>query len=396
MPAGRGWATATGRSTTPGVAEDRAEVLDIDDQSSPRADVRRLVATVDTHPLEPELAEQKYYAPGSDSSRGDVTGGTERVVLDARRAARTQGSCGRTWVGRLVVGPGRAAAPRRSPGAVGAAGDPGQLLRVPCWAGPAGGLRSAAGPGGYCCGGAAGSLPGERRRCWRPYCCRRRRAASCCGAGTAGCVGWRAAGSTAAGTGPGRRSRARGAGRAAEVQAGAGDRVVAAAEEQRVERGRRRAPPRSGARMNSQSWMIASRAGEQPDADRAGRVDRGAGRGDRGEVDHRERQADRQRAPCAGCSLRLVGHGQDHVARRSNGQQRSRAGRPPTRRSRCPRRRSRSGQSPVARVVARSRASRMHSRAADDRADELGADVEADLAATPSGRRGPRRPRRPG
>ncbi len=72
----------------PGNAEDRAEVLSIDDQvvvgDTTYDDV---VATVETTPLEPDLAEKKYYAPGIGAVLEEtLTGGTERVVLTSFEA----------------------------------------------------------------------------------------------------------------------------------------------------------------------------------------------------------------------------------------------------------------------------------------------------------------------
>ena len=72
----------------PGNAEDRAEVLSIDDQvvvgDTTYDDV---VATVETTPLEPDLAEKKYYAPGVGAVLEEtLTGGTERVVLTSFEA----------------------------------------------------------------------------------------------------------------------------------------------------------------------------------------------------------------------------------------------------------------------------------------------------------------------
>ena len=67
----------------PGNAEDQAEVLSIDDQVvAEDTTYDDVVATVETTPLEPDLSEKKYYAPGVGTILEEtLTGGTERVVL---------------------------------------------------------------------------------------------------------------------------------------------------------------------------------------------------------------------------------------------------------------------------------------------------------------------------
>jgi len=69
----------------PGVAEDRGEILAVDDTVSiPFGDFQDVVRTEDTSPLEPDLVENKYYAPavGVVMER-TVRGGDERVELVA-------------------------------------------------------------------------------------------------------------------------------------------------------------------------------------------------------------------------------------------------------------------------------------------------------------------------
>ena len=153
----------------PGNAEDRAEVLSIDDQvvvgDTTYDDV---VATVETTPLEPDLAEKKYYAPGARSrARGDA-----HRWHRARRAHVVRGGLGLTAPAgapgsgrprrRARAGPTPAAA---SPGSAAGRGLrlPAALLRVA--------LRRVA-LRGYCCGGycCGGYCCGAG--CW--YCC-------CCG-----------------------------------------------------------------------------------------------------------------------------------------------------------------------------------------------------------------------
>jgi len=72
----------------PGNAEDRAEVLSIDDQVVVMdATYDDVVATVETTPLEPDLAEKKYYVPGIGAVLEEtLTGGAERVVLTSFEA----------------------------------------------------------------------------------------------------------------------------------------------------------------------------------------------------------------------------------------------------------------------------------------------------------------------
>ena len=66
-----------------GVAEDQAEVLEID--ATLELDLEsydRVVVTADTTPLEPELEEHKFYAPDIGLvAEETVRGGDDRVVL---------------------------------------------------------------------------------------------------------------------------------------------------------------------------------------------------------------------------------------------------------------------------------------------------------------------------
>ncbi|RYP82755.1 hypothetical protein EKO23_20920 [Nocardioides guangzhouensis] len=69
----------------PGVAEDRGEVLAVDDTVRiPFGAFQDVVRTEDTTPLEPDLVENKFYAPGVGVvMERTVQGGDERVELVA-------------------------------------------------------------------------------------------------------------------------------------------------------------------------------------------------------------------------------------------------------------------------------------------------------------------------
>jgi hypothetical protein len=69
-----------------GVAEDRIRVLRTDDAVHTAAgDFRNVVETEDTNPLEPELVEHKWYAPGVGFVASDmVRGGSEHLSLTRR------------------------------------------------------------------------------------------------------------------------------------------------------------------------------------------------------------------------------------------------------------------------------------------------------------------------
>jgi hypothetical protein len=71
-----------------GVAEDRGEILAVDTTASiALGDYDKVVQTRDTTPLEPDLVEEKYYAPGVGVVLEEtVAGGEERVELVAFRA----------------------------------------------------------------------------------------------------------------------------------------------------------------------------------------------------------------------------------------------------------------------------------------------------------------------
>ncbi|MFC5176031.1 hypothetical protein [Nocardioides taihuensis] len=66
-----------------GVAEDRAEVLSLDEQRSvPAGEYDDLLQTEETTPLEPDVVEHKYYARGVGTVLEEtVAGGAERVEL---------------------------------------------------------------------------------------------------------------------------------------------------------------------------------------------------------------------------------------------------------------------------------------------------------------------------
>ena len=66
-----------------GVAEDRAEVLSLDEQRTvPFGDLDGLLQTEETTPLEPDVVEHKYYARGVGTVLEEtVAGGAERVEL---------------------------------------------------------------------------------------------------------------------------------------------------------------------------------------------------------------------------------------------------------------------------------------------------------------------------
>jgi hypothetical protein len=67
----------------PGVAEDRGEVLSLDESVNvPFGSYTDVLQTEDTTPLEPGLVERKYYAPGVGLVLEEtVLGGSERVEL---------------------------------------------------------------------------------------------------------------------------------------------------------------------------------------------------------------------------------------------------------------------------------------------------------------------------
>jgi hypothetical protein len=66
-----------------GVAEDRAEVLSLDEQRTvPFGELDGLLQTEETSPLEPDVVEHKYYARGVGTVLEEtVAGGAERVEL---------------------------------------------------------------------------------------------------------------------------------------------------------------------------------------------------------------------------------------------------------------------------------------------------------------------------
>ena len=102
----------------------------------------------------------------------------------------------------------------------------------------------------------------------------------------------------------------RGGRRPAEGQPRARNGFAALAEQHRVGQAGDRAAEQRG---EDEEPELEDRvgAGEDADADRAGRVHRGAGGADRGEVDHRQRQADRERGE-GRVLVAGVGHRQDH------------------------------------------------------------------------------------
>jgi hypothetical protein len=71
------------QESLPGVAEDRGEVLSVDESVNvPFGSFTDVLQTEDTTPLEPGLVEQKYYAPGVGLVLEEtVLGGSERVEL---------------------------------------------------------------------------------------------------------------------------------------------------------------------------------------------------------------------------------------------------------------------------------------------------------------------------
>jgi hypothetical protein len=71
------------QESLPGVAEDRGEVLSLDESVNvPFGSYIDVLQTEDTTPLEPGLVERKYYAPGVGLVREEtVLGGSERVEL---------------------------------------------------------------------------------------------------------------------------------------------------------------------------------------------------------------------------------------------------------------------------------------------------------------------------
>ena len=66
-----------------GEAEDQGKVLAIDDSvTGPTGSYDDVVKTADTTPLEPDLLEHKWYAPGRRLRAGeDIEGGDETVTL---------------------------------------------------------------------------------------------------------------------------------------------------------------------------------------------------------------------------------------------------------------------------------------------------------------------------
>jgi len=73
------------QESAPGVAEDRAEVLSLDESANVRFDsFTDLLQTEETTPLEPDLVERKYYARGVGLVLEEtVLGGAERTELVA-------------------------------------------------------------------------------------------------------------------------------------------------------------------------------------------------------------------------------------------------------------------------------------------------------------------------
>ena len=205
MPAEPGSATATGRST-PGVAEDQADGAVARRTAARRRRARTTTcsSTEDSTPLEPGVVERKFYAEGVGLVFEEtVSGGTDQVELVVvHRAA--DASAGRADLGALVARPS-------SPG--------GQA----CWAAAAAGRRC------WACWASHGRRSARRRptagRCElallglaaAAICCRRPLAAR---PSSRPRLRRCAAGSTAAGTGPGRRSPGTAAGGRAGRSAG--------------------------------------------------------------------------------------------------------------------------------------------------------------------------------
>ena len=243
----------------------RATVLALDERASasPYGVLRRRPADRgDAHRSSPGVVEHEYYAEGI----GLVSSRPSRAST-GRRAGRAHQ---RLTLGRRVTSGGRhlgaavlALFGRGCPAAAGA----GSWRRCGCWA--------AAGP-------LAGLLLGRRRRpataaggglaaasgCWPgrlpPGCWTRRRSATAA-----------AAGSTAAGTASGARvPRACGRGPRPKLKPGARRPARGRGRTAAGRRGRPAAPPSSGARMKSHSWMIASVPANSPTPiERAGFTD---------------------------------------------------------------------------------------------------------------------------
>ena len=180
----------------------------------------------------------------------------------------------------------------------------------------------------------------------------------------------------------------------AEGQPRAGHRVGAVAEDHRVGDARdRSADQRRDDEQPELDDRVAS--GEDPDADGASRVDRGAGEVDRREVDHREGQADRGgrqgRVLVAG-----VGDGEDHVDEDRGQDDLDQECRPP-RVAGAVVAEAVLGQPRLADVVAVDALDQDEQREAGDHgARELGSRRRPAPGARPSGRRAPPRPRRRG
>jgi hypothetical protein len=85
MPANPRVGDGFAQEHAPGIAEDRGEILAVDDTVTiPFGDFQDVVRTEDTTPLEPDLVENKFYAPGVGVVlETTVQGGDERVELVA-------------------------------------------------------------------------------------------------------------------------------------------------------------------------------------------------------------------------------------------------------------------------------------------------------------------------
>ena len=322
-----------------------------------------LLVTEDAYarPEPPSSVVRRYYAEGAGPRRGD------------RPPAAPSASCSQRHVpaADAQVG-GRPASGRLRPATAG----------------------RAAVAAGRCCAGGGGRPAGRDGWAAVGYC------GCCCHCGGSAASGWPGGGACCRavllvplllvgvrGAVPGHRP---GAVRRAKRRPEPGDRLAGAAEERGVEDAGERAPS-SGARMNSQSWMIASLPAKSGRADRAGGVHRRAGERDRREVDHRQRQADGQRRQ-GGVLVALVGDREDH-------HQEDERRRPPRRGSAAhqakpmpPRRRRSSAPKLPSELKPGTPCQITHSTVPPRmRADQLGADVDAGPATRPAGRRPPRR-----
>lgn len=83
MPAEPAVGDAYRQEYSPGVAEDMARVTEIDaGRGLPAGDYRNMVVTEEWSPLEPEIVEEKWYAPGvGPVAESTIAGGADRLLL---------------------------------------------------------------------------------------------------------------------------------------------------------------------------------------------------------------------------------------------------------------------------------------------------------------------------